>query len=279
MAKLENNYLILEVDTKGAEIARLYNKETQVEQMWHGDPTYWRGRSPILFPIVGSTWDKKIHLDGKEYEMGNHGLVRDAIFKEEESTSDKIVMSYESNEETLKKYPFDFKLWVKYHLEDNKVIISYRVENKSNRSMPFSFGLHPAFNCPLSPTERFEDYRIEFSNEETLEGCCGPFGLKNQKSFPLSYELFEENETICFEHPKSSSVQMTNGVHGIKVDLIGYRWIAFWTPKKETPFLCIEPWHGHDDFEKVEVPFENREGTFILQKNKSYFTTMGIEVF
>ncbi len=279
MLKIENEYVNLEVALKGAEMISLKDKETAIEYMWSGDSTYWAGRSPILFPIVGSTWDKKIHLDGKEFEMRNHGLVREAIFKLEEELENKIVLSYESNEDTLAKYPFDFKLWVEYSLSGRRVEVRYRIENKSSRRMPFSFGLHPAFNCPLQHGDKFEDYTIEFSHEETLDGCCGPLGMKKEKTIPLSYSLFEENETICFENPKSTSVQLTNGKHGVKVNLIGYRWIAFWTPKAGTPFLCIEPWHGHDDFEKVDVAFENREGTLHLEEGRSYLTSLGIEIY
>lgn len=279
MLRLENEKIRLEVAHKGAEIVSLFNKKDNIEMIWSGDKTYWAGRSPILFPIVGSTWDKKIHIDGKEFEMRNHGLVREAIFKEEEVSKEKIILSYESNQETLQKYPFDFKLWVEYRLNQEGIQVDYRIENKSSGMMPFSFGLHPAFNCPLQPGERFEDYQIEFTNTENLKGVCGPFSLENQKSFPLSYSLFKENETICFEYPRSSSVKLTNGKHGVLVHCVGYRWIAFWTPKEGAPFLCIEPWHGHDDFEKVDCAFEDREGTIHLSEGKSYFTTLGIEIF
>lgn len=279
MAKIENEVISLEVSSRGAEIISLFNKETNLEYIWSGDATYWAGRTPILFPIVGSTWDKKIHIDNQVYEMGNHGLVRTAEFKEEKCTKETLVFSYESNAETEAKYPFQFKLWVEYRLRENKVLINYRVENKSQRSMPFSFGLHPAFRCPLVEGESFDDYHIEFSHNETLSGLYGSFGLQKENKIPLSYPLFENNGTLCFEYPKSSSVKLTQGKHGVSVDLVGYRWLAFWTPKPQAPFLCIEPWHGHGDFEKVEASFENREGTLILEKGKTYLTTLGIEIF
>ncbi len=279
MAKIENDFLQLEVSCKGAEIVSLSDKKTGIEYMWQGDATYWQGRNPILFPIVGSTWDKKIHIGGKEFEMGNHGFVRSANFKEEKVSETHILLSYENNEETERVYPFQFKLWVEYTINKKKVFVKYRVENKSDCSMPFNFGLHPAFNCPLVSGESFNEYEIQFSNSETLSGICGPFGLNNQKTIPLSYELFEENETICFENPVSSKVSYTNGKHGVLIDTVGYRWLAFWTKRTGAPFLCIEPWHGHSDFNRVEVPFEKREGTQLLEPGKSFLTTLGIEIF
>ena len=33
--------------------------------------------------------------------------------------------------------------------------------------MPFTFGLHPGFNCPLCEGEAFEDYTMRFSNPDS----------------------------------------------------------------------------------------------------------------
>lgn len=70
---------------------------------------------------------------------------------------------------------------------------------------------------------------------------------------------------ILFEHLRSPYVTLTNGKNSVKVSVAGYRWLAFWT-KQNAPYLCIEPWHGHGDFEEVHVPFEEREGTIQLKE-------------
>ena len=58
---------------------------------------------------------------------------------------------------------------------------------------------------------------------------------------------------------------------------MGYKWFAIWT-KDNFPFVCLEPWHSHTDFEEVKVDFE-REGTIILKPNNSYTTSYTIEIF
>lgn len=278
MVRVENDKAILEVSTKGAEITSFKMKDTEIEYMWQGNAEYWAGRNPILFPMVSNTWNKKQILLGKEYAMGNHGIARSAEFEVENVTEYSITMVLKQNEETLKLYPFDFTLRVTYTLCETKVAIRYQIENHSKDTMPFSFGLHPAFNCPLVDGEKFEDYHLEFSNEEVLNGLLGPFSLNNDKKIPCDYSLFEENPTICFEYPKSSSVKLTNGKHGVIVDLVGYRWLAFWT-KQNAPFMCIEPWHGHGDYNEIEVPFESREGTINLAPNHHYETAYSIEIY
>ncbi|MFV0380324.1 MAG: aldose 1-epimerase family protein [Anaerorhabdus sp.] len=281
MAILENDKIKIEVEKKGAQIISLYNKETSIEHMWDGNEKYWSGISPILFPIIGNTWSKEYFIDDTVYKMNNHGLVRYTEFNLESISDDCLIYSFESNEETLLRYPFKFKLTVEYRLKGSKVNVLYKIENKSERDMPFSFGLHPAFNCPFEKEKKFEDYRLEFSNNETLKGLCGPFNLANEKVIELNYPIFEENETLCFENASSSTVQLTDGVHGVKVDVVGYRWLAFWTPtpNKYAKFICIEPWHGHGDFSESNKSFSEREGTINLSPNKSFISSLGIEIY
>lgn len=53
MYRIENPYLKVEVSSHGAELQSIYDKETEKEVLWQGDPKYWGRRSPILFPNVG----------------------------------------------------------------------------------------------------------------------------------------------------------------------------------------------------------------------------------
>lgn len=279
MPRIENAAAILEVKTQAAEITSFYDKEKQIEHMWQGDPKFWAGRNPILFPMVGSTWTKDYQIDGKTYKMGNHGFARHSDFTVESVSEDTIVLSLSDNEETRAQYPFEFKLTVTYQLCGKKVTITYRIDNLSARMMPFSFGLHPAFNCPMAPGERFSDYRIEFAcpEEASKDNKGRTMPLIDGRSIPLSYELFDQIPTLLFEHAHSPYVTLTNDSNFVRVSVAGYRWLAFWT-KPEAPYLCIEPWHGHGDFEETHVPFEEREGTIQLRPNGSFTTSYTIEI-
>jgi len=64
--KIENPFLYVEVSDRGAELMRIMRKNTGAEILWNGDPAFWSYRSPILFPNVGSTWQKKMKINGKE---------------------------------------------------------------------------------------------------------------------------------------------------------------------------------------------------------------------
>lgn len=277
---IENSRYRLEVTNKAAEITSFYDKEKNVEYMWNGDPTYWAGRNPILFPMVGNTYSKEYYIDGKRYAMGNHGLARHATFEKVAETENSLTLEFCSDEETLKQYPFDFSLKVTYTLVENRVNIDYVIKNTGDKVMPFSFGLHPAFACPMGEGDFF-DYYLEFPQQEYMKWYnheTGEFELRKEatKTIGLNYdELFA---TIMLEDVKNPYVCLTNGKRGVEVGCAGYRWLAFWT-KPNAPYVCIEPWHGLGDLKENNVPFEERIGTMKLEPNKEYRTSYYFRVY
>ncbi len=270
---LKNEKACAVIDEHASEIHSFKNAETGFEYMWQGDPAFWSGRNPTLFPMVGSTWDKKLHINGKEYETGNHGFTRRSDFTCIEHDDSHLVMELKDSEATLKEYPFHFTMHILYELIENKLVITYTIKNENDVTMPFNFGLHPAFNCPVDPAKKYEDYCIEFSNHETFKWLDTE--VVNSKIMKLDPEALAK--TIIITDPVSSETSLTDGTHGVTVSNTGYKWLAYWSPN--APFVCIEPWHSHTDFEKTEVPFEEREGTLFLEAGKSWTTAYSIKVW
>ena len=265
---LENDVCKVEISNVGAEIHHFINKKTNTEWMWDGDKAFWDQHNPILFPIVGSTFDKKIHLGQETYEMGNHGFARRALFTTQNSDLNSCELLLESNMETLAQYPFEFKLKVRYDLDGTCLNITYTVENHSNKDMPFSIGFHPAFMT--SHNGKDGSQVVRFSNQEKDL----PQAIFNQEKNSLAFtdEFFKGTPTLLLENIVSPYVVLEDGNDTMKVNVVGYRWLAFWK-KPEAKFLCIEPWHGHSDFEEVNCDFSEREGTLILKPKRIYTTT------
>jgi galactose mutarotase-like enzyme len=59
---LKNNKFTAVVTTHGAELID-FKDANGVSYIWSGDPAYWSGRNPLLFPIVGNLKDGKIRMD------------------------------------------------------------------------------------------------------------------------------------------------------------------------------------------------------------------------
>ena len=285
--KLENERYEVTFVKEGGEIYSFTDKETGMQYMWQGNKEYWGGKNPSLFPMVGNTYTKDYVIDGKTYAMKNHGLIRYATLDVKQDDGDKVVMVLDSNEETLAQYPFDFHYEIAYTLEDNKLTIQYDITNTGDREMPFNFGLHPGFNCPLCEGEKFEDYTLSFTNEEHMQQLVfdptfkTPYELKDVviKDMPASYDEVEKYATIIYKGAKSPYLTCTGPKgHGVRISLTGYPYVAIWTAKKGSPFICLEPWYSHGDFSDVKEDFYHREGTLLLEPNKTFTTSYTIEV-
>ena len=166
--KLENQYLLVEVSEDGAEITKIYNKEDGTDIIWEGNPEFWKRHSPVLFPNVGKTYKNKMLINGEEYTTSQHGFARDSVFECVESTDSMVSFLLNSSEETKKKYPFDFKLFVNYYLEGKEVKVEWKVENTGNETMYFTIGAHPAFRF-AKKDEVKSDYILKFPGKDQLE--------------------------------------------------------------------------------------------------------------
>lgn len=285
--KLENERYVMTFCTKGGEMESFLDKETGIQYLYQGDTEFWSGKNPGLFPIIGNTYNGTYEIDGKTYAMKNHGLIRYADLQCVEQAKDHITFELHDDEGTRAQYPFSFCYRVNYHLEANKCTITYEITNTGHKEMPFTFGLHPAFRCPLSDGEKFEDYHLIFSNPENVKQLL--FDPDKQKpvqkksvtiqDIALRYSWITDVTTVVYEKCRSAYLTLKGKEHGVKVAIAGYPYLALWTPKEGAPFICIEPWYGHADYTEVKEDFYHREGTMILSPNKCFTTSYTIEVF
>ena len=89
---MQNDKASVVIDEQASEIHSFRDRATGIEYMWQGDPQFWKGRNPTLFPMVGSTWDKILHINGREYRTGNHGFTRNSLFTCTEHDDSHVVM-------------------------------------------------------------------------------------------------------------------------------------------------------------------------------------------
>jgi len=281
---LENEQMRLECVARAGEIQHFFDKEKNVELMYQGDEG-WSGKNPTLFPIIGSTHTGSYEIDGKTYSMKNHGLIRYADL-DGKVTDDAIVFTYDSNDDTRAQYPFDFHYEMKYWLEDKKLHIDYTVVNTGDKEMPFTFGLHPAFRVPQFEGEKFEDYSIDYEYEEVATQMVFDPKMEKPVEYPtvefkswnLNREDIDKYATIVYKDLKSTYVTLScKGEGRVRVHFPDFPLLAIWSHPSRSNFICIEPWYGHADFEKVDVPFEKREGTMMLKPGETFKTNYIIE--
>ena len=153
---LSRSALEAAVQTRGGELVSL--RRNGKEYIWGGDPAFWSGQNPILFPIVGSLKDGRVDIGGQTFSMSRHGFARHSEFTPVEQGGDFAVLELRESGETLERYPFPFSLRVRHQLLADGFSTAFTVENTGPSPLPFCIGAHTAFRCPLREGERFEDY-------------------------------------------------------------------------------------------------------------------------
>ncbi len=287
---LENPWLKATFKTLGAELSSLVSITNNTEHIWQADPSIWNRHAPILFPIVGQVENNSYSFEGKDFKMSQHGFARDRQFKVESQTSDSIVFSLDSDEESSKIYPFQFSLFVMYTLITDKLEISYKVVNKDSKKIYFSIGAHPGLVCPFQENESFEDYILEFEKPETatrhffagglLNGNIQEKYLENSQTIPLSYDLFKD-DAIILEGLVSEYVDLKSTKSGkyLRFYFKDFPLLAFWTkPGMNADFICIEPWFGVADIKGRKENFSQKPFIQSLNIDDKFNCQYAIEI-
>lgn len=288
---LKNSSVCAGIETRGGELVSLIGADG-VERIWGGDPDYWSGRNPILFPIIGSLKDGKTVLKGKSYEMGRHGFARRSEFTPVEITEDRAVLELRESEETLRQYPYRFVLRVTHALVENGFATTFAVVNPGDEPLPFCIGGHTAFRCPLRASERFEDYRLLFDEAESasslrlnvegnlMHGERFPV-LDNTRSFALSHQIFDERDTLIFDSLRSRGVELRHRYtgHGVRIEFADYPMFAVWTkPNGNAPYICLEPWQGCAAVDNESGRFEDKPCCVTLQSGQERSFTYTVKI-
>lgn len=253
MITISNESLRVEISETGGELVSLQNRAGR-EYLWQGDPRYWTGHAPHLFPFVGRLTGGKYLLDGREYEMGTHGFFRRTGLLVQEQCRDAVTLSLRADDKTRAIYPRDFIGEVTYRLTANRVAIAFRVENLDQRPMYFGYGGHPGFFVPFEDGLAFEDYLLDFgtvcqpvavgmSDACFVQGPEQPFPLQEGRYLPLTHQLFDRDAVILRQVPHAVTLRSRRGQGGITVHYPGMDYLALWhKPRCPAPYLCIEPW-------------------------------------
>ena len=290
ISSIENGTVKISVSSLGAELHRLEGANG-INYLWDGNPEYWPGRAPILFPIVGALRGGRAVSAKGEITLPRHGFARKLSWALDESTRERLSYVLTSSPETKAVYPYDFKLRVSYILGESEVTTAFEVCNTGDYPMPFCIGGHPGVNVPLVEGESFEDYIIQFEMPEVAD--C-PYVdmeqglilndrrriLDKSDQFGLTHDLFR-HDALVFDSIKSRSVKLYSKVsgRGVRMDFAGMDYFAVWSPVKDSPFVCLEPWTGTATCENEDDIFENKRGVRILNPKEETAVSFTVGVF
>ena len=280
---ISNDQIEVTVSDVGAELMSIKSLKDGTEFLWQGDPAFWAGRAYNLFPICGRLAEGKYTFRGETYEMNLHGFVRKSTLDATVLARDKIDFGLRSDERTKAMYPFDFEYHICYSLVGSTVKMEISVINHTDSTMPFALGGHPGFNVPLAGAGAFEDWRLEFCPEcepvhVVFSDACltteerKPFPLEDGKILRLRHDLFDHDAVVLAGTSHRVSLKSDLSPHSVTVEVPdAMKYLGIWhAPKKEAPYVCIEPWTSLPAYDGRVDDLETKEDMFELSPLASY---------
>ena len=292
---IKNDKICAEIDLHGAELTSLKRQDSDEELIWTADKDYWGRHAPMLFPIVGKVWNGQYRVGDKIYNLSQHGFARDLNFTALCQDTDSVVLALESNEDTLKVYPYKFRIEATYRLEDSTLVVEWRIKNPGSEPMYFQIGAHPGFNYrDFDKNDFIHGYFRLAQGEEpvsrliigqlTPEGyrseSAGMIELDSDAMLPITPGLFAGDALVLEEHQIDQVILYDKDCTPyIALETEDAPVWGLWSPPgKNAPFVCIEPWMGRCDVEGYEGGISGRDYINKLEAGKSTAFTYRITV-
>ena len=285
MIEITSGTLTARIDPFGAELQSLTDAQGH-EYMSSGDPAFWKGRAPLLFPIVGRLNDDTLRVDGQAYPLEKHGFARRSRFDIIDHDASSVTLRLTDSPATRAMYPFAFELDMRFALDDAALSMTATIRNPSNAQLPASFGYHPAFAWPLPGADR-ATHEIVFERDEpeplrrvTSEGVIGT----DPKASPVIGNRFTPTDAQFADdalvwtnlNSRALSYGVAGGPH-LAIAFPDTPHLGIWT-KPGAAFLCIEPWAGHADPEGYAGEFRDKPGVFEITPGECRAFRMDVTV-
>ena len=279
--KIGNRSLTVAVDPLGAELASIKTADG-AEWLWQGDPHFWTGRAPILFPVVGRSPDETVSIGGRKFPMGNHGFARQSTFGVVEAGPETLRLRIVDSAQTRTSYPFAFVLDIVFALDGGVLINRGEVRNPGDAPMPLSFGFHPAFAWPLPGGEGATHFVTLADGEEPPTRRLGAKLILGRDDEPSVFSRGRfapepkdfERDAIILADVRSRTA--TFGVDGGPEIVVGWERLTslgLWM-KPGAKYLCIEPWQGLPPLVGGSDALEERPGIVWLEPGATRSFTM-----
>ena len=268
------------VTSRSAELIS-FQKDGQ-EYVWTGDPTYWGGHNPILFPAVCRAKNNVLVFDGVAYPFEKHGFARKSEFALAAQGEDFVSLVLCDNEQTRSGFPFHFKLTVTHRVTQDSFITSYRVDNLDEREMAFLIGGHTGILLDFGGCRSIEGWQLKFEQVEHADVYYGDENLFIQRhlkyddilngsdTVALTCQTFDRDE-LMIEGLKSKRVRLISpSGKGVEMDFGDFPVLGVWTPpKQDAPFVCLEPWHGMPSLADESGEMRERPHAIVLDAGEN----------
>lgn len=289
MEQIANSELRAAISTMGAELHSLRDARSGQEYIWTGDPKWWGGHSPLLFPIVGGLWNGVCRIDGREISIPKHGILRKAPWRTVVREADHVRLQHVSTVGDFATFPFAFVIEADYRLTGYRLDVTLEVHNPGGADLWFQAGGHPALLLPdwdeAHPVDGFLrlDGDVRYVRRAGEQGClepaCHPVPFNDEGLIPLSVATFAHEALIFPEYQvKSATLLNRHREPCVRVESDAPVWL-FWNPQgQHSPFVCCEPWYGLCDPIGFDGSVADRHYINCLHAGESWHGHYAVEV-
>lgn len=284
---LENERFKVVLDSMGAEIKSVWDKQLELEHMWSGDPAYWGKTAPFLFPFIGKLEKERFIYEGKVFPADKHGFGQRVEYEVTEQTADRICFCIRDTDATREKYPFSFELKIVYMLRADGIREDWYVKNTGDKPMYFSVGGHAAFACPplrqgakggrvgqkirlygVGEKTELQSLRLNDRGVITEEFWL----VKLDKGcFEITEGLFD-GDALIFDRAGITAAALCDAQDReyVRVECDAPVWGIWSHPDSGAGYVCLEPWYGICDYAGYAGELSERPHTQELSPGETW---------
>ncbi len=275
---LENERFKVTLESMGAELKSVWDKQLGLERMWSADPAYWAKTAPFLFPFIGKLEKEQFTYEGRIYPADKHGFGQRVEYSVTEQKANSIRFRICDTDVTREKYPFSFALEIAYVLQADGIQENWSVKNTGDKPMYFSVGGHAAFACPPSAEGKTasrigqrvklygvdpeaELYSLRLNDKGVITEELLPVQLKDS-CFTITEKLFSA-DALIFDQDGITAAGLCDaqGREYVRVECDAPVWGIWSHPDNQAGYVCLEPWYGICDFAGYEGELAERPHT------------------
>lgn len=276
--------LSAEINPHGAELWRLRDSEGR-DLLWDGDPAFWTGRAPILFPVIGCVAGGVVRVDGQTYPMPKHGFARGRTWAVVDRQPASVTLRLEADDETRASYPFDFRLDLRFAIEGETLDVVATLTNPADIELPASLGFHPALRWPLPWGAPRDAHLVRFARDEPapirridrdglVRPAPEPTPVVGTDLHPED-RLFEDDALIFDRLASRSLLYGAPDASALGVSFPAMPELGIWT-KPGAGYLCIEPWAGIADPQGYAGELRDKPGIVRVPPRSDHIFAMRI---
>lgn len=284
---LENDRFKVVLDSMGAEIKSVWDKQLELEHMWSGDPAYWGKTAPFLFPFIGKLEKERFIYEGKVFPADKHGFGQRVEYEVTEQTADRICFRIRDTDATREKYPFSFALEIVYILQADGIREDWSVKNTGDKPMYFSVGGHAAFACPplrqgvkggrvgqkirlYGVGEKTELRSLRLNDRGVITEEFWLVKL-DKGCFEITEGLFD-GDALIFDRAGITAAALCDAQDQeyVRVECDAPVWGIWSHPDSGAGYVCLEPWYGICDYAGYEGELSERPHTQELSPGETW---------